>query len=167
MRIIYQSKTIIIREFLPAEVGLFTGLFEDEAVTRYLPPRSPEQYIGLFNIALEDYGKGLLSRWGIFNATNDDFIGICLGRDFVEVPGQLEIGYVLSQAYWGKNVGTEVCLALKHYLFDHTEVKEVVAVTAPDNIGSQKVLEKSGFKRAENLVREGDEIAYFIVQRPA
>jgi ribosomal-protein-alanine N-acetyltransferase len=42
--------------------------------------------------------------------------------------------------------------------------KDIVALTDLDNIGSQKVLLKSGFKRIENLVRENRELAYFILQ---
>lgn len=166
MRILYQSSTIIIREFAPAEISLFTTLFEDEEVARYLPYRSPEQYIEMFHIALDDYQKGLYSRWGIFNAANNDFIGMCLARHFADVPGQLEIGYSLSQQYWGKGIGTEVSKALVDYCFANTDRKEVVAVTAPENIGSQKVLEKSGFKRRENLKRESGEVTYFVIRRP-
>lgn len=165
MHIIYQSNTIIIREFLPAEISLFTTLFEDEKVTCYLPYRSPEQYIEMFHIALDDYRRGLFSRWGVFNATDNDFIGMCLARNFVDVPGQLEIGYTLSPKYWGKGIGTAVSRALVDYCFTHTKVDEVVAVTAPDNIGSQKVLEKTGFKRLNNLVREYGEVTYFVIQR--
>lgn len=165
MHIIYQSNTIIIREFLPAEISLFTTLFEDEKVTSYLPYRSPEQYIEMFHIALDDYKRGLFSRWGIFNATNNDFIGMCLARNFVDVPGQLEIGYTLSPKYWGKGIGTEVSRALVDYCFTNTSADEVVAVTDPDNIGSQKVLEKTGFKRLNNLVREYGEVTYFVIQR--
>ncbi|MGO4291713.1 GNAT family N-acetyltransferase [Chitinophaga sp. RAB17] len=165
MHIIYQSNTIIIREFLPAEISLFTTLFEDEKVTSYLPYRSPEQYIEMFHIALDDYKRGLFSRWGIFNAANNDFMGMGLARNFVDVPGQLEIGYTLSPKYWGKGIGTEVSRALVDYCFTNTSADEVVAVTDPDNIGSQKVLEKTGFKRLSNLVREYGEVTYFVIQR--
>jgi ribosomal-protein-alanine N-acetyltransferase len=165
MQPIYQSNTIIIREFLPEEISLFTTLFEDEKVTGYLPYRSPEQYIEMFHIALEDYKKGLFSRWAVFNAINHDFIGMCLARHFVDVPGQLEIGYTLSPKYWGKGIGTEISRALVDYCFTNTDAKEVVAVTDLDNIGSQKVLEKTGFKRQHNLIRDYGELSYFMIQR--
>jgi [ribosomal protein S5]-alanine N-acetyltransferase len=165
MHIIYQSSNIIIREFLPEEISLFTTLFEDEKVTGYLPYRSAEQYVEMFHIALDDYKKGLFSRWAVFNAAGNDFIGMCLARHFADVPGQLEIGYTLSPKYWGRGIGTEVSRALVNYCFAHTDAKEVVAVTDLDNIGSQMVLEKSGFKRLSNLTREYGELSYFMIQR--
>ncbi|QNL48087.1 GNAT family N-acetyltransferase [Olivibacter sp. SDN3] len=161
----YQSDTIIIREFKIEEISLFSELFDSLNVTRYLPYKTPEEYREMFHTALKDYKKGLFSRWGVFNTVNNDFIGMCLARHFADIPSQLEIGYTLSERYWGKGIATEVCSALVHYCFSHTDRKEVVAVTALDNIGSQKVLAKTGFKQKDNLIRDNDELAYFVIQR--
>ncbi|WP_143305663.1 GNAT family N-acetyltransferase [Chitinophaga vietnamensis] len=166
MHILYQSNTIIIREFLPEEIALFTTLFEDEDVTRYLPYRSPEQYVELFHQSLEDYRNGPFSRWAIFDAVNNTFAGMCLARHFADVPTQIEIGYILSKAYWGKGLATEVSKALVHYCFSRSDTNEVVAVTAPGNTGSQKVLEKAGFTRLADLIRpDRGAFAYFMIQR--
>lgn len=160
----YKNDTIIIREFTPQELDLFLDLFKNENVTRYLPYKSPEEFKEMFEKALSDYKEGPFSRWGIFNAQNDDFIGMCLARIFLYQPDQLEIGYTLSENYWGKGLGTEVCKALVEYCLTLHPQKDIVAVTDLDNIGSQKVLTKSGFQRHENLVREDEELAYFVLQ---
>ncbi|MNK41691.1 anhydro-N-acetylmuramic acid kinase [compost metagenome] len=165
MRILYQSQTIIIREFMPGEELLLIDLFNDDEVTRYLPACSPELSVKMFNTALEDYNKGLLSRWGIFSSENNNFIGMCLARNFTENPDQIEIGYTLSKKYWGKGIATEVNIALTKYCFANTGTQEVVAITDLGNVGSQKVLEKLGFKRLENLIRNEDELAYFMIER--
>ncbi|MEC5145880.1 hypothetical protein [Chitinophaga sp. 212800010-3] len=78
MRILYQSDTIVVREFRPDELQLFMSLFEDEQVTRYLPARTLAQYTALFNDALKDYCTGVLGRWAIFDTASDDFIAIAL-----------------------------------------------------------------------------------------
>jgi ribosomal-protein-alanine N-acetyltransferase len=138
----YKNDTIIIREFTPQELHLFLDLFKNENVTRYLPYKSPEELKGMFEKALSDYQEGPLSRWGIFSTQNDDFVGVCLARTFAENTDQTEIGYMLRENYWGKGLGTQICKALASYCLE------------ADNIGSQKVLLKSGFKRIENLVRK-------------
>jgi ribosomal-protein-alanine N-acetyltransferase len=48
----------------------------------------------------------------------------------------------LSENYWGKGVGTEVCKALVNYCNSLNSKKDIIAVTHLDNIGSQKVLLK-------------------------
>ena len=165
MRILHHDQNIIIREFLIEEKKLFCDLFEDPDVIRYLPYRSPEQFIEMFETALEDYRKGPFGRFGIFDAENSDFIGMCLARNFADVPGQIEIGYTLSKKYWGKGIATEVSRALVKYCFLNTDGNEIVAVTDLDNTGSQKVLEKAGFTRVDNLQRSDREMAYFIIKR--
>ncbi|ASW73500.1 GNAT family acetyltransferase [Chryseobacterium piperi] len=157
----YKNDTIIIREFAPQELDLFLSLFENENVTSFLPYKSPEEYKEMFAKALADYQEGSLGRWGIFNAQNNDFIGMCVVRIFADNLNQTEIGYVLSENYWGKGVATVVCKALVDYCLSLDNHQDIIAITDLHNIGSQKVLVKNGFIRIENLVRENGEVAYF------
>jgi ribosomal-protein-alanine N-acetyltransferase len=161
----YKNDTIIIRKFTPEEFPLFSTLFENENVTRYLPYKTPEEYKEMFDKALTDYKEGPFSRWAIFNTQNNDFVGMCLARIFLDNPDQLEIGYTLGENYWGKGLGTEVCKALVDYCLSLNHQKDIVAVTDLNNIGSQKVLLNNSFKRIENLKREDRELAYFILQK--
>ncbi len=162
---LYQSPRIIIREFLPEEQQTFLNLFKDAEVTQYLPETSAERYIEMFNELLENYKKRNLSRWAIFDATNTNFIGMCVARIFVDNNNQIEIGYVLSKPYWGKGIATEVCKALTQYSFSNTDKNEVAAITDLDNSGSQNVLQKAGFKRLSNLTINEEELAYFVTNR--
>ncbi|TPG38192.1 GNAT family N-acetyltransferase [Flavobacterium pectinovorum] len=165
MSTLYQSPRIIIREFLPQEKQTFLDLFKDNQVTQYLPDASPERYVEMFKELLENYEKKNLSRWAIFDATNNNFIGMCVARIFVHNTSQIEIGYVLSREYWGKGIATEVCKALTQYSFTNTNTKEVVAITDLSNSGSQNVLQKAGFERLDNLIRNQEELAYFKIER--
>ena len=160
----YKNDTIVIREFTSEEFNLFLSLFENENVTRHLPHKTQEEYKEMFEKALSDYKEGPFSRWGIFNTQSNDFVGICLARTFLYHPDQIEIGYVLGENYWGKGLGTEVCKALVNYCLSLHQNKEIVAITDIENIGSQKVLLKVGFKRNENLIRDEEELAYFVLQ---
>jgi len=165
MSIVYQSQNIVIREFIPQDKQLFVQLFEDEEVTRYLPQRSAAQYVELFDSTIADYGKSPMGRWGIFDSHTHDFIGMYLIRHFQYVPDQVEIGYVLAKKYWGKGIASEASSALIDYCFTQTDTNQVVAVTDLDNVGSQKVLEKAGLRRINNLRRDEQELAYFIIER--
>lgn len=165
MSTLYQSPRIIIREFLPQEQQTFLNLFKDNQVTQYLPDTSPERYVEMFTELLENYEKKNLSRWAIFDTTNNNFIGMCVARIFIHNINQIEIGYVLSREYWGKGIATEVCKAITQYSFANTNTTEVVAVTDLHNTGSQNVLQKTGFERLNNLIRNEEELAYFKIGR--
>jgi ribosomal-protein-alanine N-acetyltransferase len=165
MSILYQSPAIIIREFLAHEQTIFLDLFKDNQVTQYLPATSPERYAEMFAELLENYKQKNLSRWAVLDTANNNFIGMCVARVFAHNTGQIEIGYVLSREYWGKGIATEVCKAITQYSFANTDTKEVVAITDLHNSGSQNVLQKAGFERLNNLIRNQEEAAYFKIER--
>lgn len=59
------------------------------------------------------------------------------------------IGYCYHSDYWGLGYGTEVCKSLLAFGFNECNAHRISAVCDAENIGSRRVLEKSG------LVREG------------
>jgi ribosomal-protein-alanine N-acetyltransferase len=61
-----------------------------------------------------------------------------------EGPG-VELGYTLGRAYWGRGYATEAGTALLAEAFGPLGLDEVLAVTRPQNAGSQRVLRKLGF----------------------
>jgi ribosomal-protein-alanine N-acetyltransferase len=56
-----------------------------------------------------------------------------------------EIGYFLSEEYWGKGIMTRAVTAATAYAFSNFDIVRVYAETFSDNPGSRKVLEKAGF----------------------
>ena len=162
MRIITQTPRLIIREFIPEEQETYLHHFTDEEVCLYLPQRTTEERINIFQTALAAYANSkLMGIWGMFNKQTDEFIGSCLLRPFNNNPRILEVGYSMDKKYWGKGIGTEMAEAMVAHSFADENIDEVVAVTVPENIASQRVLEKAGLKRADNLLRDGLELAYF------
>jgi [ribosomal protein S5]-alanine N-acetyltransferase len=58
-----------------------------------------------------------------------------------------EVWYKLDVAYWGKGLATEAVEVLLQYAFNDLQLHRVEAGCAVDNIGSARVLEKSGMQR--------------------
>ncbi len=163
--VIAQNSRFIIRQFLPEEKNMYVDLWADAEVALYLPKRTQEETRQIFKAALQDYTAGeVLGKWGIFNAADNDFIGMCLLRYFNE-SGPVEIGYALHKKYWGKGIATAMAKALISYAFDKTNTQEIVAVTSLENVGSQYVLEKAGLRRQENINRFGAEAAFFKLNK--
>ena len=61
------------------------------------------------------------------------------------VEGVVEIGYSVVSAFAGKDYATELVGALVEHAFQMERVTRIGAHTTRDNIGSGKVLEKTGF----------------------
>lgn len=70
----------------------------------------------------------------------------------------IEVGYRLAQAQWGKGYATEVARAIVSFAMDDEDgpnLERIIGVTNPENAASMRVLEKAGM----TLVGETD--AYY------
>lgn len=57
-----------------------------------------------------------------------------------------EIGYWLAEPFWGKGIVTKALIAMTKYAFENYNFNRLFAGVFEGNIGSQKVLEKAGYK---------------------
>jgi RimJ/RimL family protein N-acetyltransferase len=63
-----------------------------------------------------------------------------------------EVGYWLSEQYWGRGIVTEALLLVTADLFERRNLLRVFALPFADNVGSIRVLEKAGYV-CEGLLR--------------
>lgn len=90
----------------------------------------------------DQYGHGL---WVLHERTGDEVIGRAVLRHLlVEDVDEIEVGYAFYPAFWGRGLATEVTAACIGYARDALKLKTIVAITAPANIASQRVLLKNG-----------------------
>jgi ribosomal-protein-alanine N-acetyltransferase len=161
-RNIIVTPRLYVREFSPEEEYLYLDLYADKAVTKFVNERSATERKRRFAEGLVRYSEGLgLGRWATFNPENEDFIGACRLEPTKQNIHCVEIGYVLHQRYWGKGIASELVKNLVGYAFNHTATTEIIAFTHPSNFVSQRVLGKTRFKRQENIVKDGEELAFF------
>ena len=84
-------------------------------------------------------------------------VGDCGTLGGVDAEGLIEIGYGLAAPYRGKGYGTELVGALSRWLLARPAVRRVGAQTLADNVASQVVLERAGFRR----LRAADGILWY------
>ena len=71
-------------------------------------------------------------------------VGLYLGKDIQH--RSAEVGYWLSESYWGRGIVTEVVKAITTYGFETFDLMHIFAGLFERNIGSRRVLEKAGFE---------------------
>ncbi|MEU4558835.1 GNAT family N-acetyltransferase [Actinoplanes sp. NPDC023936] len=64
---------------------------------------------------------------------------------------QAMIGYSLLPSYRGRGLTTRAAQLVALWAFAETDIVRLIAGTAPDNVGSQRVLERAGFRREAYL----------------
>lgn len=88
--------------------------------------------------------SGILNNWTIRQA-GKVIGGIGQHLKYPKQPHKDEIGYWLGKSHWGQGIMTKVLSTYSDYLFNNTEIIRLEAPTYLSNIGSQRVLQKSGF----------------------
>jgi ribosomal-protein-alanine N-acetyltransferase len=77
-------------------------------------------------------------------------IGLHIGDDLERFSA--EVGYWLSEAYWGRGVATEALKMVSAHVFERRNLLRLFALPFADNAASARVLEKAGFVR-EGVLR--------------
>lgn len=76
-------------------------------------------------------------------------IGYVAGSDIERY--SCEIGYWLSEQYWGRGIVTEALSLMTAHLFERVNMLRVYALPFADNRASIRVLEKAGYAREGTL----------------
>src|SRR5713226_10765729 len=62
--------------------------------------------------------------------------------------GWIDLGFHLAQPYWGQGLATEAASAWVRAAFDDFHIDRLTSFVHPGNVGSNRVLEKLGFRAA-------------------
>jgi RimJ/RimL family protein N-acetyltransferase len=76
-------------------------------------------------------------------------IGFVPGHDVERYSA--EIGYWLSERYWGQGITTEALTLVTEYAFRRLNLLRLFALPFADNVASTRVLEKAGYAREGTL----------------
>ena len=144
------------------DVDLALTLWTDPEVTEYVcDPMSETEIRQEMPDSIKRGGNGGIGIWCIADRTSGEKLGSTYllpmpidtdDTDFsLVVMGQMpdaeiEIGYFLKRSAWGCGYATEVCKRVLQFAFQKVPLNEVVASVDEDNVGSKKVLEKSGLR---------------------
>ena len=111
------------------------------------------------------YGFGL---WILRDAASGVLAGrACVRHLQIEGRDEVEIGYGFLPAFWGRGLGTEVARKCVAIGFEELRLGSLVALTTPQNRGSQHVLEKVGMTSQGIVDHDGVAFLLFRLHRKA
>lgn len=138
----------------------------DPEVSRYLggvrSASETREYLDSNLAHWRDHGFGL---WILRDATGQ-FAGRA-GLRYVEVEGvrSLEIAYTFDRPYWGRGHATEVAAALVTIWRARRISPSLLGFASVGNLGSRRVLEKTGFSYERDAMHHGELVALYWLQR--
>jgi ribosomal-protein-alanine N-acetyltransferase len=105
------------------------------------------------NHVLALYKNGEVAPWGVVYKADGKLVGTCGFLDWYLDSSRAEIGYALSNAYWGRGLMTEAVRRIIAFGFRKMELNRIQGRCEVENIGSSRVMEKAGMK-LEGVLRE-------------
>ena len=143
-RLLLRKHVISDAKVLHEGFGQDPAMYEYSGWNPYSTPEAAEKTVAEFIASYDDprfYG------WGI--ESEGDLVGTIGAYDFDEDKNAIEVGMSIARASWGRGYATEALQAVLHCLAADEKISTVTAWRAPDNIGSQRALEKAGMVKVK------------------
>ena len=138
---------LILRPFRRGDAeAMYRNWTYDERVARYCrwyPHNAIETTEQLLDLYISEYNENYDYRWAITLSDKDEPVGCIDVVGFSGDDNAPEVGYVLSNDYWGKGIMTEALRAVIGKLFDDG-FKRVTACHHKDNPASGCVMKNAG-----------------------
>ena len=167
-RIVHETERLILREFTADDAEVYFRLGADPNITRY----TGDQGVATVEQALEvmqarpiaDYAKYGYGRWACVFKENGEVIGFA-GLKYVDDLAEVDIGYRLLPAYWGRGLATEASLPAIDYGFTQLGLKQIIGLVMPENVASVRVLEKLGLRYDGIMDYRSLQVARYVIER--
>lgn len=153
--IICETERLIIRELNENDAAFILELMNTDDWKRFIGDR------GL--VTLEDAKKQIREKhtalykkqgfgfWGVEEKASGELTGICgLAKRDEDIP--VDLGFGFLPRFYRKGYGYESSIAMLGYARSILEIDPIIAITSPENIGSQSLLKKLGMHLKEKKV---------------
>lgn len=146
------------------DIEYLEQLEADVEVKRFFPsgPRDRDRTLEMINRFMANYEQKGLPCFMIFALNSGDFIGR-IGFGPTE-DGEIEVGYVLEQKYWGKGYAAEALAAVLQWAQEHIDADQIIAYAVLANLGSFRVMEKCGMTYYKTGIAQGDTCKFYRIK---
>ncbi|NER32806.1 MAG: GNAT family N-acetyltransferase [Oscillatoria sp. SIO1A7] len=164
-----ETERLYLRLFNPDDLEALSLIRSDPDVMRYMRdgnPLSREEVSENLARIIQHYREHRFGLWAVIYKQDSQLIGYC-GLQFLEQTPEIELGYMLAKAYWGKGLATEGAKASLKYGFETLKLERIVAVAYPENLASRRVMEKVGMKYEKEARYYNRNVAYYARSKQA
>ena len=172
---------LVLRAFAPEDVDRLHRVMSGHQVLRYFPnpdPPARDQIERLIQFQLSHWKQHGYGWWAVCAADlaadsgadsenphqNPPLIGWA-GLQYLPETDEIEVGYLLSRDHWGRGLATEAARTSVQFGFEDLGIETIVGIVHPENIASQRVLEKAGLAYVERAHYFGMDVYRYLVAR--
>jgi [ribosomal protein S5]-alanine N-acetyltransferase len=159
---------LLFRQFTPTDLDqLYREIYSRPEVAEALSPTgtiSLQQTASLLDQRLQHWQTYGFGAWALIHKQDQQLIGHC-GLHYLTNTPEVELTYTLNPAYWRQGLATEAGRAVLQWGFETLALEQIVAVTGPNNIASQRVMQKLEMNYKKPITYNGTEVLYYAITR--
>ncbi len=150
--VVFESERLTCRRWLPDDLESLYAAYSDADAMRWVGDGTPitrQECERWLQVTFDNYAR---RGYGMFTLV-ERATGQVVGFAGLVHPGnqaEAEVKYAFRREYWGRGLASEVVPELVHYGNSQHQLARVIATVAPEHLASQRVLQKSGFRLADN-----------------
>lgn len=159
------TQRLTLRPFTEADAeALHRILAQDQILCYYPRPDAPDlaRVQRLIAGQLRHWEEHGLGWWAVELRATGELLG-WNGLQFLPETEEVEVGYLLSRTHWGQGLTTEGARAALRYGFETLRLGSIIGIVHPENIASQRVLEKAGLMFISEADYFGMHVCRYVV----
>lgn len=155
---VLETERLALRWFTPADAPLILHLLNEPLFLRFIGDKNVRTLDDarhyLRHGPLASYAKHGFGLFHVSLKADGTPIGMCglLKRDTLD---NVDVGFAYLPQFGGRGYATEAAQATLRYGRTELGLKQIVAITAPDNESSMNVLKKIGLRHTDTLKLSG------------
>ena len=156
---IVEAERLRLRRLRPSDAAAMDQVFTDPEVMRFSDGVKSPAWVRdwLDSSEQQFYEPWGFGPWAVVERSSETVLGYCGLFRFPDIDGvpEIELGYRLARAHWGRGFATEAALAVRNYAFETLRLPRLVALVDPANTASIRVAEKIGMHFEKDVMLEG------------
>ena len=143
---IIETNRLTIRSFKESDIPEYAAVVADPEVTKYLGDESPHSYdqaTAYVYYCIRSETKEGIARYAVILKETGELIGFC---GFKKIYDYIDFGWRYARRAWGNGYATEAAAAVLDHGINTLKLSGIVAESAVENVGSVRVMEKTGMQ---------------------
>jgi ribosomal-protein-alanine N-acetyltransferase len=152
---ILESERLVFRQLKDSDAPEVFKLRSNPENMKYIPRpllKNEEEALAMIHMMNGKIAENTDINWAVCIKNTDKIIGFMGFYRTQPENFRTEIGYMILPEYEGNGYVTEAVKTMLNYAFNTVGFHSVDAVIDPDNIGSEKVLLKNGFRKEAHFI---------------
>lgn len=153
---VLETDRMVLRKIMPDDEDDVFNYCSDEEISMYTvwySHKTIEDTRFFLNMVFEQYKNQGISPWGIEDKASGVIIGTTGFISWDTKNSKAELGYALSRSFWNKGYMSEAVKKIIDFGFNKMNLVRIEARCHPNNVGSARVMEKTGMK-FEGILRK-------------